>query len=402
MVTRQLIPTKRWTLFAASLLMASAVFTQTDPLDSLLHTIPLYRDSIAPREAEFELQILFRPLTGPDSNRTYRYGVDPDRYFYPASTVKLPVAALALQHLRELGVLGLDVDTPLEVDSTRPPQSVSRERVGMPGTAATVRGHVRDIALVSSNEAYNRLYEWLGPRYVNTELHRRGYTSARIVHRLSAPGFDTTENRYLPPVRFRASGTGGVLWSRGQAFAKTPYAIPLTGEQKGRAYLDANDSLVLAPFDFAAKNFLSVEDLADLIQAVVLPETVDSLRRFDLAESDRRLFVGALTGYPRDSENPLHRELPDGYVKFFLYGGAGERRADGVRVINKVGDAYGTLTDAAVIVDPVSGGSFVLVATVNVNRNGVYNDGVYGYEGIGFPFLKGLGEVMLEYVRNKL
>jgi len=29
-----------------------------------------------------------------------------------------------------------------------------------------------------------------------------------------------------------------------------------------------------------------------------------------------------------------------------------------------------------------------------VNENRVYNDGVYEYEGVGFPFFKGLGEVV--------
>ena len=39
------------------------------------------------------------------------FNVDPDNYFYPASTVKLPVAILALQKLNELKIPGLDKNT---------------------------------------------------------------------------------------------------------------------------------------------------------------------------------------------------------------------------------------------------------------------------------------------------
>ena len=37
---------------------------------------------------------------------------------------------------------------------------------------------------------------------------------------------------------------------------------------------------------------------------------------------------------------------------------------------------------------------FMLVATIHVNDNRIYNDGVYEYDEVGFPFLRELGNLI--------
>ena len=53
---------------------------------------------------------IHRDTLGQPQFRSYEYGVDEERYFYPASTAKLPVAILALQRLRELQRKGVAID----------------------------------------------------------------------------------------------------------------------------------------------------------------------------------------------------------------------------------------------------------------------------------------------------
>jgi hypothetical protein len=66
-----------------------------------------------------------------------------------------------------------------------------------------------------------------------------------------------------------------------------------------------------------------------------------------------------------------------------------------------VGDAYGYLIDNAYIVDFDNKVEFMLAAVVNVNTDGIYNDGVYAYDSIGFPFFKNLGKLIYEYELNR-
>ena len=67
-----------------------------------------------------------------------------------------------------------------------------------------------------------------------------------------------------------------------------------------------------------------------------------------------------------------------------------------IRVFNKIGSAYGFLTDAAYIVDFDERIEFILAATVYTNANGTFNDGKYEYDEIGFPFLRDLGRAIYE------
>jgi flavin-dependent dehydrogenase len=69
----------------------------------------------------------------------------------------------------------------------------------------------------------------------------------------------------------------------------------------------------------------------------------------------------------------------------------------GVRVFNKVGWAYGFLTDVSYVCDFANNVEFMLTATVYVNSDGVLNDNKYDYDTIGYPFLYHLGQTVYRY-----
>ena len=62
-----------------------------------------------------------------------------------------------------------------------------------------------------------------------------------------------------------------------------------------------------------------------------------------------------------------------------------------IRIYNKVGFAYGTLTDVAYVQDKNSNLEFFITATVLVNENQIFNDNIYEFEELGIPFLAALG-----------
>ena len=68
-----------------------------------------------------------------------------------------------------------------------------------------------------------------------------------------------------------------------------------------------------------------------------------------------------------------------------------------IRIFNKVGDAYGFLTDVAYIVDFEKKIEFMLSARIYCNADGILNDDAYDYETTGFPFMKQLGKMIYEY-----
>lgn len=100
---------------------------------------------------------------------------------------------------------------------------------------------------------------------------------------------------------------------------------------------------------------------------------------------------------PKDLPAPIDT-LGDNYVKFFMFGDQ-ENGAfpDHIEIRSKVGWAFWYLTDVAHIRDREKNIEFFLAATIHVNENQIYNDGVYEYEGIGLPFLAELGRLVYEY-----
>ena len=65
---------------------------------------------ISKKISKYDIQIR---LTVIDSNKNfndYEFRVKPKKYFYPASTVKLPIALFAMEKINEIG--GIDLSTP--------------------------------------------------------------------------------------------------------------------------------------------------------------------------------------------------------------------------------------------------------------------------------------------------
>ena len=72
-------------------------------------------------------------------------------------------------------------------------------------------------------------------------------------------------------------------------------------------------------------------------------------------------------------------------------------RCPNVRVFNKVGWAYGFLTDASYVVDFANKVEYMLAATIYANSDDTLNDDKYEFETVGRPFLYQLGQTIYSY-----
>ena len=319
------------------------------------------------------------------------FNVDKGRYFYPASTVKFPIAILALQRLRELAIPGLDRNSTFITEKDRDLQTEVFNDPTTPDGRPTIAHYIKKILLVSDNDAYNRLYEWLGQDYINASLHRLGYDNVEIVHRLSLP-LSVEENRYTNPVLFFDT-LGNLLHRQDGRFALHE-ARPMTIKM-GKGYI-SRGKLVGEPFDFSYKNRLPLPDLHHMIRQVMFPSSVPASRRFLLTQEDRDFLRDYMSRLPSQSRYPSYDSTTiwDNYVKFLYYGSSQEKPDDSIRIYNKVGNAYGFLIDAACIEERRSGKKFMLSAVIYCNSDGIFNDDIYDYDRIGFPFLQNLGQTL--------
>ncbi len=371
----------------------------SNPLSELLRRDTTGLSRVLARPDIYRLQILYtrirRDKAGQPHFRSYYYRLRPRTYFYPASTVKLAAAALALEKLRVLSatISGLTPESVMLTDSAFAGQTRVRRDTSAGNGRPSVAHYVCKALLVSDNDAFNRLYEFVGPAELNAGLARLGLRHSRLLHRLSV-GDQEPGSRHTNPVAFYAdTAATQLLYQQPAAYYAGPWPRPKLRTQKiGRAYLQGA-LRVEEPLDFSQKNAFSLPDLQRLLRAVLFPETLPPAQRLCLAPSDYALLREALSQLPRESQQPRYdpASYPDTYAKFLLGGGGLSPLPPGVRVFNKLGQAYGFLIDNACIVDADKGVEFLLSVVLYVNADGVLNDDKYEYDLIGFPFMRDLG-----------
>lgn len=346
----------------------------------------------------YRFQIIYTKIDRDKNNEphftNYFYNVDAHRYFNPASVVKMPLAFLSLEKLNSIQKPGVNMYTYMQFDSGWNRQTVlykdSTAENGLPSMAQ----FIRKAFLISDNDAYNRMYEFVGQQTTNRRLYQMGYAETRITRRFMR--MNATENRYTNPIRF-ISKNGQLLYRQPQQFNTDSFDFSRPFRM-GNAYLNANDSLINEPIDFTQANNYPLLDMQQTLQSVLFPESVPAQQRFRLTKTDYDFLYRYLSQYPSETAYPKYDTgaFYDSYVKFFFRNGSRQMPSH-VRVFNKVGWAYGCLTDVSYVADFKNRVEFMLAATIYVNDDGILNDDKYEYESAGWPFLYALGQAIYQY-----
>lgn len=375
--------------------------SQTNILDSLLKTATDLRPVLLNKDS-FNLQIIYTKIDRNENNKPhftdYTFNVNSGKYFYPASTVKLPASLLAMEKLNEIKIAGVNKYTTMTTDSSDNSQEIVLKNSGNKDGRPTVADHIKKIFLVSDNNAFNQLYELLGQDYFNRRLLRKGYKTADIRHRLNI-FLTEDQNRQTNAVSFYDT-LGKPLYHQSSQFNTKSFTERNNKAGKG-FYRDS--VLINEPFDFSAKNKISLFDLHNILRSVIFPKSVSQKQRFNLTGEDYQFLYKYMSARPRESKYPFYdsSEYQDAYGKFLMYGAEKENMPENIRIFNKIGDAYGFLTDVAYIVDFENRVEFMLSATMLCNTDGIFNDNKYDYNTIGFPFMKNLGQLIYNYEKQR-
>ncbi len=369
-------------------------------IETILHSYPQYFDSLLKNNRQWHIQIIYTQIDRGVNNLpklTHHYfNLNAKNYFYPASTVKMPAAILALQRLNEVKIRGLDKNSTMITDASPGQTAVYNDPTTSDGRP-TIANYIKKIFLVSDNDAFNRLYEFLGQEYLNNSLHKLGYDSIQLLHRLQM-SLAEEQNRTTNLVSFYDAASK-LLYK--QSMVKSNLVYQPRKTLMGKGYME-NGRLVNQPFDFSKKNRMTLADLHSILQSVIFPESVPAKKRFNLSADDYQFLYKYMSMKPSESLWPRYdTSYTDAYGKFLLFGGSGPMANPALRIFNKVGDAYGFLTDAAYIADFDKGVEFLLSATIYCNSDGIFNDDKYDYGSVGYPFMKHLGEAIYNYERQR-
>ncbi len=355
--------------------------TLLDPLDTALASKDPRIRKVMDHPAAYELQIRFTRIFREKNTirfTDYDFQVDRNKYFYPASTVKFPIAVMALEKLNASEGLSLDTKFYVEGDTVE----------------TTFGNEITKIFAVSDNDANNRLLEFLGQDAINEKFRVKNIGKARIAHRLSVPNADDVTTKPLV-IYLNDSTTTSLAGS-----TNTPArSLSLEGIKKGSGFYEG-DSLIKRPFDFGLKNYYPIETQHGVLKRVIFPASFPEKERFNISPAQKMFLLNAMKILPKEA-GYKEEDYYDSYGKFLLFGDSKEAIPSHIKIYNKVGYAYGTLTDCAYIHDEKYNIEFMVTATILVNSNGIFNDNDYEYEEIGIPFLDALGDELYKLEKNR-
>jgi hypothetical protein len=346
----------------------------------------------------FRCQLIYTKIDRDKKNTphftNYRYRVSSQEYFNPASTVKMPLAFLALEKLNTLKRYGVSRSTPMLTDSSYSRQTSVTTDTTAANNLPSIAHYIKKIFLVSDNDAYNRLYEFIGQQTINEQLWKKRYPEMRITRRFVTMNED--ENRHTNKIRFVENGK--LLYEQAPAYNTVPFDF---GEKKllGSAHYNRNDELINQPMDFTTHNNAPLDNLRQMLQSVLFPESVSAKQRFDLTEDDYRFLYQYMSMLPSESDHPKYdtAEFFDSYTKFFMFKSGRSKIPSHIRIFNKTGWSYGFLIDVAYIVDFKNQVEFMLSGAIYVNSDDILNDNKYEYDETGYPFFKEVGNIIYKY-----
>ena len=390
-----------WLFFFVMLTFSQKSSAQNNILDSISLDKII---SNSPVEIDYEknkIQVIVASVINPKKHsqeiKYTSFRLDAEKYFYPASCVKLPVILLALEWLNEHKRDGIKINSEFELFSSyscHSFKSVSTDKDDL----LTIENCIKKILLVSDNRSYNSLFDLLGRDYIYDKLKEKGFTKTQIVKSFS--GCNDSILNFKPFVRFYNNSREIIFENDSIAYSTPIHKLEFNAVVGDSIMLDSIN-VIAGGKDFSSGNYLPLNEGIEMLVRLLYPTNIN---KWKITEKQRSLVLSWMSKYPRESKMKMYSSNPDyfdAYKKYLVYGrDSAAIKIDSLRIYNVVGLAYGFATDIAFIKSGKSSTAFFIAATTYSNSDGVLNDNKYDYQTIGFPFLKYLGKEIYSWNRS--
>ena len=361
---------------------------ETNPIKSSLRKNDFLKEIIKDKE-DYEIQVLLTKIDQYNSQvdfQEYKYQLDDNKYFYPASTIKLPIVVLTLKKINELRSKGSEITLKSKITLN---YKDDYSELVIRDSITSFQNLIADVFLVSDNSASNILIDFIGYNYFNHEMENAGFDKTYLNHKFNPDPYVNSTWQILDLDNNIISSIND-----NQKIIKADEKT--NGLEKGeRRYFKGE--ILDESLNFSEKNRSSITDMHNLIKYIFYPEIFDSINTFNLNVEDYdflRYWMSRFT-YEDIGEKFIEDEnFFETYNKFFIHGDEQSVSNEQIRVYNKIGQAYGTSIDNGLIKNYQDNVEFILTATIYTNKNKVINDNLYEYDDLAVPFLAKLSRAI--------
>lgn len=337
---------------------------------------------ILKNKEEYEIQIAYTEISrnkdGEPIFKDFEFQVDENKYFYPASAIKLPIVVLTLDKINELRSSGIDITLKSKILIS---SNHSKKNEIQLDTITSFQNLIADVFLVSDNYSSNILIDFIGYNYFNTKMSQAGLKNTYLNHKFNPDPYVNID--------WLIQTVDKQLISSNQDQIIVTASQNISGLKKGENKFQ-DGSIVSGSLDFSQKNRHSIRDMHNLLKRIIFPSKLDKENVFNLNVEDYDFLRYWMSRYTYEDLGDKFRndkKYFDSYNKFFIHGKDTVVNNRNIRVYNKLGQAYGTSIDNAYIRNYQDDIEFFLTATIYTNKNKTINDNIYEYDQTAIPFL---------------
>lgn len=388
-----------FSLFGQVATTSSASRILQNVLDSLENKYP----KVIENPEKYRFKIVFTEIKRTKekvSLETVGFRMEEKEYLYPASVVKLPTILIALEEYNKIHKIRSRVTYETLI-------KFNKEKGCMPTAFSVKIGNkleyysldlfTKQMLGISDNDAYNRMYDFVGQQQLNKRLKELNFQNGKIIRKFVL-NCSLDQNRISDSYVFLGRRNEWLYNRRG---ITNPDTILTDSTYKiGKAYEGLDKKIVPRPFDFSRQNNLELVDLHKTLNGVVFPKS-EFAHTFNITEEQRKYVLQNMGKYPAEFTldfNP--KDFPATYKKYLFFGKDTNTTYTNdslsrFRSFNVVGLSFGCAIDAAYIVDLETGKEFVLSVGIYTNEDEVINDAKYDYESVAYPLMKDIGRLIM-------
>lgn len=341
---------------------------------------------------KFSFQLIYIKLRNVNGKFTLeKHSLFEDQhYFYPASLIKFPLMILMLEHLTSLKKYGCNLDSRISLKTCSCDKAT--ESYVRNSKLPTIRQFMREMMIMSNNDAYNLFFDMVGMDKFNKKYKGLGYKGLVLKSRFTK---NCSKNRWSGGVNFYNS-SDSLIWSipcdSSALKVDLDSSLPVTA---GLFHYE-NGKKITGPNTFSPSNYVLLSEATDLLVKLFYPEKKPD---FDIDSSFLEAFKNSLGSFPRELENSEYptRTIPDHYYKFFLNPQLMKTSNGQLRIYNKVGLASSFLSDISYFYDKENDIRFFLSGSILAKPDGIINGGSTDYQTYGMQLFRKIGGLIYQY-----
>jgi hypothetical protein len=327
----------------------------------------------------FELLVTFIDRKPNGKVRLRNYGTaDDQRYYYPASVVKLPMAIAVLKTFEEK-----ERQQPC---SWKPGVICDNNYYN----SADLNTLLQKMLVYSDNNSFNQLFDAVGRRELNETMRDVGMKHSRISRRFMW----CSDSAYAvhPAIKI---GQIDNEFSEAPSGKIKKDKTRFTDAEIGVKHWSAT-GMRAGSRNFSDHNYIELQELHDLIVDI---STGNKTKKYLGEQAFRQLLFLMSTTPDKLGDMKTYR----GITKFLYFGenNINVNEFDNIISLNIIGQAYGFMLESAYLCNLETGAEVIISVRGYFNKNDILGDDIYEYKTIGYPAFRHIARVLLDRAANR-